>query len=107
MSSSTLTRAPFEIREGLTETPGSGGRKYRYIDGVVDGQAVIAAIEMLGHRSKSGTAKWLLVTYPDVAHFVGASHPTGLPIANEDQARQWVSFIAAMYAKAALTAVDL
>lgn len=99
MSYSTVAQEPFAIREGLTGTPGSKV-SHPFIDGMVGGQAVVTAFESLAQRDDGGSPQWFLVTYPDVAHFAGVNHPATVAISDESQARQWVSFIAALCAKA-------
>ncbi|BBZ77752.1 hypothetical protein MANY_30890 [Mycolicibacterium anyangense] len=99
MSYSTVAQEPFAIREGLTGTPGSTV-SHPFIDGMVGGQAVVTAFESLAQRDDGGSPQWFLVTYPDVAHFAGVDHPATVAISDESQARQWVSFIAALCAKA-------
>lgn len=94
MSTPTLTQPAFEIREGRG---GPDGSRYRVLDGVVDGQAVVTAMESLPAPE---VGPWLLVTYPDVALTFGVTTPSPMRARDADQAREWVAFISALHAAA-------
>jgi hypothetical protein len=74
MSANTITATRYEIREGLT-----GPDECRYIEGVVDGQSVVIALQLTEAREP----RWLLSVYTEVAAVAGTRHPSGARISDD------------------------
>ena len=102
MSLTTVAQHNYEIREGLTNF---GAFERPFIDGVVDGQAVVTAFE-IPLPTEAGRLSWMLFTYGDVAGFAEVGQPAGTFLASADEARQWVKLVTSLYAKA-IAAVNL
>lgn len=99
MSTTTLAQARYEIRQGLTyeiRQGLTGPDQHPHIEGVVDGLAVVSAFPL----ADASEPRWILAVYQEVASAVRAPHPVAARIVDEDQARQWVELITALYAKA-------
>ena len=64
----------------------------------VNGVSVVTAVEYFDPIL--GRPRWLLSTFGDTCAALGVTHPHPALLDNAEQARNWVDFIAAMYAKA-------
>lgn len=102
MSISTVAQPTYEIREGRSSFAGG---EFPFIEGLVDGQAVVNAFET--PPDENGRSRWLLALYSDITALTGVPSPIAADISDAAEARKWVAILADLYAAKLAAAVDL